>query len=492
MFTSFQDALKKLREVKQVESSQLKRHAVAETPSAPPEDASASADLGDPEFDLGDVDVFDDLLVGDMDIGNEPPSVAQPQPPPIKPTATPTATSPVSPAAASKSASRLAAFAFSKPVERNVGEQQQQPSIILQTPSEPQQVSSSQESSRFQLLKMPSQQSDSKVPGESQVTGNSDTQRQDSLATPRPGSDGSKASGKVSDFVTIVVNSAKRGLSSADHQHHQEIPGPAGLVGAPIPNAVVPTQKPTSTYNTVLSLQAKSEQPTDIDFESGTWAAMIDHLGMPSYGPLTANAVTRTEERAAWPICRVLRLLHTQKVPSMLVQIRHITGSESDASAIVVDPTGEMRASIHHTVVHRVAIPLVAGTSIILSGVAAMKMPGWPPFIVITGGMIEQIFAVESAGTHEDPIVVEDTQKGAVFSSTLALRTAAGGDSEGAIDMQATQNSGVSTVIATQSAVDLGVDEFDDMPEETDDLLSVLNNEPLFGDGDDDDIGSLF
>ncbi|KAJ2702498.1 hypothetical protein H4218_000797 [Coemansia sp. IMI 209128] len=478
MFTTLEDALKKLREVRQTGSSQPKRHAVAEAPPDPPENDTASADFDGPEFDLGDADVFDDLLVGDMDMGNEPPSAAQPQSLPVKPTAT----SVVTPAAASKSVSRLAAFTFAKSAKRDA-EEQQQYNTALQNTSEPQQVSSSPKPSKSQPPKVPSEQSQSIVLSELQVPSNSASQQQDLFATPRPGSSSSIAPSKVSDFVTIVVNSAKRGLSSADQQH-QKIPGPAGLTGAPVADATVPTQKPASTFQTVLERLVKSEQPTDMDFESGTWAAMIDYLGMPSYRPLTASVVTRTEERAMWPICRVLKLTRTQKVPSMLVQIRDITSSEHDASAVIADPTGELRASIHSTVLRRVTIPLVAGTSIILSDVAAMKIPGWLPFIVITGGMIEQMFTVESAGTREDPIVVKDTQKGSVLASTLAPRAATASGSGGPMDTQATQNTDLCTAVATQSAVDLGGDELDGMPEETDDMLGLLNDEPFFSDDD--------
>ncbi|KAJ2908763.1 hypothetical protein GGI21_002562 [Coemansia aciculifera] len=109
----------------------------------------------------------------------------------------------------------------------------------------------------------------------------------------------------------------------------------------------------------------------------------------------------------------------------MLVQLREVGSSESDAGAVVVDPTGEMRVSIHHAVMRRVAFPLAAGTSIILHSVAAVKMAGWPPFLVITGGTIEQIFTVKSAGTREDPIVVEDTQKSTLRTAAPAAVVAA-------------------------------------------------------------------
>ncbi|KAJ2238600.1 hypothetical protein GGI13_008303, partial [Coemansia sp. RSA 455] len=246
-----------------------------------------------------------------------------------------------------------------------------------------------------------------------------------------------------------------------------------------------PTQRPVSAFKTPLAGRAKKEQSGEMDFESGTWAAMRDHLSMPSYKPLTAKEVIRTEERAAWPISRVSELTRAQNVPSMLVQLREIVSSESDASAVVVDPTGEMRASIHHAVMRRVALPLVAGTSIILNNVAVMKMSGWPPFLVITGSMIEQIFTVKSAGTREDPIVVQDTQKSTAFTPTHAPKTTTDNRSARPRDAPAVSNSVFPADAPTQPAVDLDADEFGDMPEAADDVLGLLKGKSFIGDDDD-------
>ncbi|KAJ2883089.1 hypothetical protein H4R27_002995 [Coemansia aciculifera] len=479
MFTPFQHALNKLREVRQSDQSQPKQRTIPTDPPDPPGNASGGAgaggvDIDDLDFDLGDTGVFDDLLVDDMGMGNEPPSAAQPQLPPTKPADT-TATTP-------KSVSRLAAFTFAKPAQKDVApqqqQQQQQPSSSLQKHSGLQQFNRSQKHSESQLPNK------SQVPSESQAPSNNTSQQQDSFATPGPVSSSSRAPGHVTDFVTTVVNSSKRRVLSTGHQR-QEIPGPAGLMGAPIPCVIAPTQKPVSAFKTPLSGRAQKEQSSEMDFESGTWAAMLDHLDMPSYKPLTAKEVVRTEERAAWPISRVSALTRTQNVPSMLVQLREIVSSESDASAVVVDPTGEIRASIHHAVMRRVALPLVAGTSIILNNVAVMKMSGWPPFLVITGSMIEQIFTVKSAGTREDPIVVEGTQKTTLFTPTHAPQTTTDDGSMKPRDTPAAPNSDLPADAPTQPVVDLDADEFDDIPEAADDLLGLLRNESFFGDNDD-------
>ncbi|KAJ2746770.1 hypothetical protein GGI20_001100 [Coemansia sp. BCRC 34301] len=430
MFTPLQEALKKLREVRETEQSQPKRQAVAAAPPNPRE----TANIDDVDFDFGDADVFDDLLVGDMDARSDAPIPVQPLSP-EKPVATP------------QSVSRLAAFTYAKPAQKPVASQDQQS-----------RSNNSQLPSAVQALVATSLLSQT----------SSETSHQDLFATPRSGSNNPRIPGQSSDFVTTVVSSTRRRVTSLAQQR-QELPGPAGLAGEPIQCAITPTQRPTSAFKTPLSRRVHKEQPNDVDFEGSTWAAMLDHLGMPPYGPSTANSVIRSEEKAAWPISRVLELTRSQKIPTMLVQLREIGSSESDAGAVAVDPTGEIRVSIHHVVMRRVAIPLVAGTSIILHNVAAVKMPGWPPFLVVTGGTIEQIFTVKSPGTRDDPILIADTQRStACTPARLSQRT-------GTNSVRPTKESTASRTKylhagAVQPLADL------------DDASDLLPDEPLFDD----------
>ncbi|KAJ2238605.1 hypothetical protein GGH98_006467, partial [Coemansia sp. RSA 454] len=187
------------------------------------------------------------------------------------------------------------------------------------------------------------------------------------------------------------------------------IPGPAGLVDSAEPVAAA-TQKRASPFKTPLSRRMYNEQADSVDFEGGTWAAMLDHLKLPSYTPATAKSVVHANGAAEWPIRRVLEASHTQRVRIMLVQLRDMGSSDSDACVSVADPTGEMRASIHRPVMKRFLHFLAAGTSIILKDVVALKLPGAPPYLVITAASIEQIFTSKGAGTSENPIVLSATQ----------------------------------------------------------------------------------
>ncbi|KAJ1794818.1 hypothetical protein LPJ59_004457 [Coemansia sp. RSA 2399] len=216
---------------------------------------------------------------------------------------------------------------------------------------------------------------------------------------------------------TLVHENSRQ--SSVAARRRQEIPGPAGIVSDAQQRAVdltdaVATQRPTSLFKTPLSRTRASHlhgaHTGDVDFEGGTWMAMLDHLGVAEYNPAVAKTVICTDSAAEWPIRKVLDLPQSQKVRIMLLQLREIAVADSDASAVVVDPTGEMKASIHYQVMKRFGEYLGAGTSVILKDVVALKLAGTRPFLVVTEETIEQIFTEKAAGAPSNPIAIPDTQ----------------------------------------------------------------------------------
>ncbi|KAJ1962173.1 hypothetical protein GGI12_002807 [Dipsacomyces acuminosporus] len=242
--------------------------------------------------------------------------------------------------------------------------------------------------------------------------GHSQHSQSDLFTTPRAVQD--KANTRLNEQVknittTVVANKSGQRIPSLVGKR-QELPGPAGLIGEAQSNGVTLTQKRDSPFKTPLSRRTRNEQSSDVDFEGGTWAAMLDHLKMPAYKPSTEKQVTRTVEAAAWPVRRILDLMRAQKIEIVLVQLREVVSSDMDASAVVVDPTGEMRASIHKAVMQRFAHFLSVGCSIILRGVVALKLPSAQPFLVITADCIDQIFTTKGNGTHDDPIILSASQ----------------------------------------------------------------------------------
>ncbi|KAJ2499636.1 hypothetical protein GGH96_003393 [Coemansia sp. RSA 1972] len=392
MFSSLQDALKKLRETRQNEQSQPKRAALApETntqTNCPQPPAALDAD-GLDDLNLDDVDLFDDLIAEDTIVvpetlgTNSRPAAA------VSPAK---AVSPVRPVT-QVTGSRVPTHTTSRPSPSTAnratpGTSNRQNHVVSGFESTP-------TNGRVPLHRLPS----NSVSDQLSRQGSTESQT-DMFTTPRRDTN--------RKTVTTVVGKRSHRTPTAGPKR-QRIPGPAGLVDSAEPVAAA-TQKRASPFKTPLSRRTHSEQADSVDFEGGTWAAMLDHLSLPSYTSATAKSVARTNASAEWPIRRVLESSHTQRVRIMLVQLRDMGSSDSDACVSVADPTGEMRASIHRPVMKRFLHFLAAGTSIILKDVVALKLPGAPPYLVITAASIEQIFTSKGAGTSDNPIVLSATQ----------------------------------------------------------------------------------
>ncbi|KAJ1855533.1 hypothetical protein LPJ76_003223 [Coemansia sp. RSA 638] len=395
MFSSLQDALKKLRETRQNEQSQPKRAALApdtNTQTIRPQPPAALDADGLDDLDFDDVDLFDDLVAEDTLVvtetlgANSGPATA----------VSPKVVSPARPVT-QVTGSRVPTQTTSRPSPSTAN--RTTPSTNnRQTPHQSHAVSgfeSTPTNGKAPLHRLAS----SGVPDQLSRQASTESQS-DMFTTPR-------RDNNRKTVTTVVGKRSHR--TPAVGPKRQRIPGPAGLVDSAEP-MVAATQKPASPFKTLLLRRTHTEQADSVDFEGGTWAAMLDHLSLPSYTAATAKSVVRANGAAEWPIRRVLEASHTQRVRIMLVQLRDMGSSDSDACVSVADPTGEMRASIHRPVMKRFLHFLAAGTSIILKDVVALKLPGAPPYLVITAASIEQIFTSKGAGTSENPIVMSATQ----------------------------------------------------------------------------------
>ncbi|KAJ2552635.1 hypothetical protein IWW35_002230 [Coemansia sp. RSA 1878] len=396
MFSSLQDALKKLRETRQNEQSQPKRAALApetNTQTIRPQPPAALDADGLDDLDLDDVDLFDDLIAEDTLIITETMGANSGSAPVVSPAKA------VSPARSvtQVTGSRVPTHATSRPSPSTTN--QTTPGTNDRQPLHQNHVVPGFESTptngKAPLHRLPS----NSVSDQLSRQGSTESQT-DMFTTPRRDTN--------RKTVTTVVGKRSHRTPTVGPKR-QRIPGPAGLVDSAEPVAAA-TQKRASPFKTPLSRRMYNEQADSVDFEGGTWAAMLDHLKLPSYTPATAKSVVRANGAAEWPIRRVLEASHTQRVRIMLVQLRDMGSSDSDACVSVADPTGEMRASIHRPVMKRFLHFLAAGTSIILKDVVALKLPGAPPYLVITAASIEQIFTSKGAGTSENPIVLSATQ----------------------------------------------------------------------------------
>ncbi|KAJ1878969.1 hypothetical protein H4R99_001455 [Coemansia sp. RSA 1722] len=212
---------------------------------------------------------------------------------------------------------------------------------------------------------------------------------------------------------TIVESSKQKSAVSADGR--QELPGPAGLINSTtedVSETIAPTQRPVSVFRTPFARQPGKESASEADFESGTWSAMLDYLQLPSYTPRTSKRIMRDHKDTIGVTVHWVQknVKQTQKVCRMLVQIQDIVGGDHDVNAVVVDPTGEMAASIHRQVVVDLARECTAGTSVILESVVVLVLAGAKPSLVVTSASIVRVFAVETSGSALNPIVLTQTQ----------------------------------------------------------------------------------
>ncbi|KAI9503389.1 hypothetical protein BX070DRAFT_252764 [Coemansia spiralis] len=373
MNSSLQEALRKLREAKQIEQPQAKRPAISSKHGSAdgmekqkeaqiPQQRQTVDDFDGVDFGMDDEDIFDQLLdESDLVI-----------------------------------------------LEESNSSSTQDTGVVAAHTQREQQLSSTRAAEASTVSGV--RPSSSVLPSRQQSTVSSQA-----FLTPRnPESRASSRTiDRANDITTTVIRDSRKQASSL-LQKRQAIPGPAGVLNDAQENglaSIAATQRPASPFKTPLSRRFRHEQSNGMDFEGGTWAAMLEHLNISAYKPSTAKAVVQTVELAEWPIRRVCEITHSQKVRIMLVQIREISACETDASVVMVDPTGEMHASIHEPVMKRFAHYLVVGTSIILKDVVAMKLAGAQPFLVITAASIEQIFAEKNEGSSNNPIVLSATQQ---------------------------------------------------------------------------------
>ncbi|KAJ1825284.1 hypothetical protein LPJ56_002730, partial [Coemansia sp. RSA 2599] len=212
---------------------------------------------------------------------------------------------------------------------------------------------------------------------------------------------GRSASSSVFKTIERTIINSKRQKTATSASGRQELPGPAGLINATtedVGETIAPTQRPASVFRTPFARQPGAESASEADFEGGTWSAMLEFLQLPAYTSRTAKRIMRDyKETVGVSIHWVSKnVKQTQKVCRMLVQIQDIVGGEHDVNAVVVDPTGEMSASIHRQVAVDLARECTAGTSVILENVVVLVLAGAKPSLVVTSASIVRVFAVEA------------------------------------------------------------------------------------------------
>jgi hypothetical protein len=118
----------------------------------------------------------------------------------------------------------------------------------------------------------------------------------------------------------------------------------------------------TQLPNLSLPLQRKRNipKPDDSDFQQGSWAKLCYDVDVP-LGPFQDSNVTFTRISKILALCPKI-----QRIPAMMILIKSFRLSDDGVFALVKDPSGEMDAAIHFSVLDEYKSDLVQGSSLII------------------------------------------------------------------------------------------------------------------------------
>ncbi|KAF9546080.1 hypothetical protein EC957_010216 [Mortierella hygrophila] len=150
------------------------------------------------------------------------------------------------------------------------------------------------------------------------------------------------------------------------------LPGPAGNLprlseeekdqlfrsrGVPFrKDARIPDIASTSPNSSIKKkMKSVSQGPIDSMFASGAWEDMLKAQRLPEYKPSTLERVKGTNPLLQTTISDIetRQDTHRGKIPWLIAMIKDFTPSEIDAAVTLMDPSGEMRGTIHISVLEQ-------------------------------------------------------------------------------------------------------------------------------------------
>ncbi|KAG0081154.1 hypothetical protein BGZ90_010026 [Linnemannia elongata] len=150
------------------------------------------------------------------------------------------------------------------------------------------------------------------------------------------------------------------------------LPGPAGNLprlseeekdqlfrsrGVPFrKDARIPGIAGTSPNSSIKKkMKPVSQGPIDSMFASGAWEDMLKAQRLPEYKPSTLESVKGTNPLLQTTISDIETRQdpHRGKIPWLIAMIKDFTPSEIDAAVTLMDPSGEMRGTIHISVLEQ-------------------------------------------------------------------------------------------------------------------------------------------
>ncbi|XP_078280896.1 uncharacterized protein hrob isoform X2 [Rhinoraja longicauda] len=204
----------------------------------------------------------------------------------------------------------------------------------------------------------------------------------------------------VTNHLIQLVSAANRTpeIQKVDRRRaKRRFPGPAGILpqqhhGKNLDEVMI-SAPPTPTHGAMPKLHPEedlsSQQSVEDDFGRGPWATMKEELRLDEGDTrcfLQNYSIVMVLRKAA------LKQLPKGKVPHMAVLVKSLTRTNTDASAVFKDPSGEMQGTIHRQLLVEQPNDLKVGTVLLLKQVGVFSPSLRNHYLNITPSNVIKIY----------------------------------------------------------------------------------------------------
>ncbi|KAF9131886.1 hypothetical protein BGW39_001190 [Mortierella sp. 14UC] len=173
---------------------------------------------------------------------------------------------------------------------------------------------------------------------------------------------------------------------------------------------------------------------TDSMFETKPWKDMLEAKRLQDYKPSTLDSVKGSSPLVQVTISDIENRQHRGKIPWLVAIIKDFTPSEIDADVTLMDPSGEMKGTVHNSVLEQYKNNEIRiGTVLVLNNVSLFSPTPMSHYIIITLRNIAGLYVLptptstQSQGSSQDRsqkkrrtlIHTIDSQEGTVTTTTM-------------------------------------------------------------------------
>ncbi|KAF9909135.1 hypothetical protein EC991_009045 [Linnemannia zychae] len=239
--------------------------------------------------------------------------------------------------------------------------------------------------------------------------------------------------------------------SAPSNVNKRTLPGPAGNLPrlsederrALLQSRGVPFNKDTrlsgitsTSPNSSIKKKMRSinQGLTDSMFETKPWKDMLEAKNLQDYKPSTLDSVKGSSPLVQVTISDIENRQHKGKIPWLVAIVKDFTPSEIDAAVTLMDPSGEMKGTVHNSVLeHYKNNEIRIGTVLVLNNVSLFSPTPMSHYIIITLRNIAGLYVLptpsnsQSQGSSQDRsqkkrrtlVHTIDSQDGTITTTTM-------------------------------------------------------------------------